>query len=655
MEKYVIGIDLGGTQIKIGIVDNKGNVISNIESIPTQVEKGPGEAIDRVCNHISYMIEKTGIKKSNLLGIGIASPGPIDLKNGKILSASNLPSWENYPIRKRFINNLGLPAVLDKDSNAAILGEYCFGVAKGYQNVVCLTLGTGIGGSVIVNGRILHGADGVAGELGHITIVPENGRKCGCNNEGCLEAYVGTQGIISRTLEKLKQDSNSLLKKYIEINNTLSPEDIYETALAGDHTARFIWEETGRYLGIALAGFINIFNPEIVVLCGGISRAECFLIPSIQQELEKRAFKKSAKRIQLKVSELGGAAGVIGAASIFLTQNKVKRKKSKRKALPSLQKKYILSIHIGATGTRMAILDISNNEISISSKVSLTEQGKDRNEIIQIVREQARDVIKTSGIRKSEILGTGITTPGPLDIHTKVIYDPPHLEWAYITVEREFNKYLPKPIYIDKDADAAALAELQFGKGRNVKNFLCVEICTGIGAGIIINNEIYRGSTGLAGEIGHQTIVDNGLLCQCGKKGCLESYASGIAIIERMKEHIINGETKLSFTGNDISYMDICNAADKGDKLSIHLLEQMGKYMGIGIANVINIFNPSKIIISGRLVKAYKHFISNMQKEIENRTFHAALPISIEATDFGENADLIGAAATFLYQINYKE
>jgi glucokinase len=653
MKKYIIGIDVGGTFVKTGIVRLDGTITGKILTIPTYPKDGPDATIERVCNAIEEVIIEKEIERSEIMGVGVGLPGLLDLKNGVILILPNLRGWDGYALKDKIFKRLNLPTYLDNDANAAALGEHLFGEGRGYKNVICLTLGTGIGGGVIVDGNILHGVNGAAGELGHITIVSENGRKCGCGNEGCIEAYAGTTGIIQRTLAEIKQHPDSELNKLGDIEKELTPKIIYDAAFSGDYFAGYILKETGRYLGIAISNFINIFNPEIIVLSGGISRAKEFLLPSIKKEVEARAFELPAKSAQITTSQLGEATGVIGAAGVFLSANKLLPKMHQDEIPVISEKRFVLGIHIGATGTRTALVSIEDDKVKILKATPLLPQGKNGKEIIDIVCSQTNQILANEEIDKQKILGTGMSTPAPLNVESKYIFRPPNLSWANVDIKEVFGKYLPQPIFIDNDADANALAELRFGKGKGVKNFLCITLCTGIGAGIIINGDIYRGSAGLAGEVGHQTIDYDGTRCECGNRGCLESLASGNAIVRIMKQRIDQGITTSLITKKDsLTYLDICDAADEGDEVSKELLADIGKWLGIGIANALNILNPDKLIISGKLSRAHKYFKSRLIKEARERAFERTLNIvnPFDITEFGNNVDLIAAASTFIHQ-----
>jgi glucokinase len=315
-----------------------------------------------------------------------------------------------------------------------------------------------------------------------------------------------------------------------------------------------------------------------------------------------------------------------------------------------MEKRLILGIHIGSTGTEAALVEIDNSKYKVIKKSEHKPQGQNKKAIVNGVRDVVNEVIQDQP--EDQIEGTGISTAGPVDNQKKFVHDPPNIKWANVDIESEFGIILPNPIFVDNDADAAALAEMQFGKGKNVDNFVCLMLCTGIGSGIIINRNIYRGYACLAGEVGHQTIDYNGALCNCGNHGCLEAYASGWAIVKKMNEIIEHGvSTSLAPKFNELSYQDICQAADNSDRVSVNVLRESGKYLGIGIANALNILAPDKIIITGKLSMGYKHFKDTLEEEIRIRAFPIAskiLPTVI--TSFGDDMDVLAATATYLFQ-----
>lgn len=292
--KYIIGVDLGGTNTKVGLVTLKGKIVKKTE-IKTEKKKGS----DFIINNILNSVKK--VKKGHVLGIGIGSPGPLDYKKGTITRTVNLP-FKNIPLRKIVHDKFNLPTYLDNDANCFTLGECLFGAAKGHENVVGLTLGTGIGGGIVINKRLYHGR-GNAAELGHMTI-DFRGPKSRCGNNGCIETHAAARGILSRS-------------KGLNVDSTL---DVYKLALNGNKKAQKVFFEIGEFLGIAITNLIYTFDPDIIVLGGKISESWRYFSKSMSKTLKKRYFGKPCKVVKTK---LGREAGILGAAALVLENKKL--------------------------------------------------------------------------------------------------------------------------------------------------------------------------------------------------------------------------------------------------------------------------------------------------------------------------------------------
>ena len=644
--KLIIGIDIGGTKTKIGFVDLHGNVISLLQ-IKTPISEKAQDGVQHICQSVSRFQEEKNIEHKDIMGIGIGIPGLLDIKTGTLITSPNIPDWNNSPLKKYFQQYLSFPLVLENDANAMTMGEFYFGQGKKYSNIICLTLGTGIGGGVVVDGKLLKGADGVAGELGHITVVQEKGLPCGCGSRGCLEAYAGAIGIVERTKKSLRDFPNSSLAKHCR-KKKITPKIIFNHANEKDDLARRILAETGRYLGIAIANLINIFNPECMILGGGVAGAHTFLLPEIQKEIDNRAFKLPAHTVVIEISKMGNKAGVLGAAGAFIGEQNIKDfYDCNQIKVPEITSS-VLAIHIGALGTTAGVVTFKNDRLMVKTKTPIVAQGHNKEEIIRIVKKQAETLLCQSDFPKSNIMGTGISVAAPVRIDTKLITYPPHLNIKDINAERAFQNTLISPLFIDNDANALALSELMYGKGRDYKNFTCITLCTGIGAGIVIDGKLNRGYGFLAGEIGHQTIdyADPLFRCACGQQGCLECYASGHFIVTKMKQKIANGETTAFKVREDFTYLEVAEMANNGDEEALDIFGEMGRYLGIGISNLVKLIQPELIIISGRLSTSYTLFKTTFQNELEARH----ITTHIEVTDFKEDADIIGAAASFLHQ-----
>jgi glucokinase len=311
MSQY-FAIDMGGTNIKLGIIDDAGEIIVK-KSIPTQPEMGSQNILNRIEENIRKTLKENDFSLEDIEGIGVCCPGPMDPEKGIIFDMPNVPGWKDFPIldemQKRFP---GVKILVDNDANAAALGEWWIDCNRESSNLVFYTLGTGVGGGLILDGKLFHGSTGVAAELGHVTILPD-GPFCGCGNRGCLEALASGTAIVRSAENMLKKFPESLLAKSEE----LTPEIIYNAAKQGDKLSKIIYNRIGIYLGIAIAGIINILNPDTVVLGGGIAAAHEFFLPALKDEVKERAFESHHQTAEIKISSLGSYAGLIGAAALI--------------------------------------------------------------------------------------------------------------------------------------------------------------------------------------------------------------------------------------------------------------------------------------------------------------------------------------------------
>lgn len=316
MEKVVIGVDLGGTNIRAGIVDRNGSVSSKIEG-STSVQDGKDIVIERLVEELKALQNEARTFSREVSTIGIGAPGIISIEKGIIALSPNLPDWIDVPLRDIVRDGIGIPVVLENDANAWAFGEKWVGAGKEFQDFILITLGTGVGGGIIHGGEILHGADGMAGEIGHMTVNPD-GPKCVCGNSGCLEVYASARGIVDRTIEAIESGGETRLKEITEGNfYKISSEIVYQVAKDGDSLARDIMREMGRYLGIGIANLINIFNPEAVIIGGGVKEAWDLFIESAKREIQKRAFSIPVERAKIVQSSLS-EGGLIGAAGIAM-------------------------------------------------------------------------------------------------------------------------------------------------------------------------------------------------------------------------------------------------------------------------------------------------------------------------------------------------
>jgi glucokinase len=317
MEKnIVIGVDLGGTRIKLGAVNQKGEIIKDI-NIASNAEKGPVTVISNIVAGCKELINCGEFPDSSVRGIGIGSPGSIDLDGGTVKYPPNLPNWGVVRLGEEVSKGLGGMLVeVENDANAAVAGESKFGAGKNHSNFFMLTLGTGVGGGIIIDNKIFRGVTGAGGELGHVSI-DYNGIPCKCGNIGCVEAYVGQRYFSESTAEKLKNNPNSKIYELINGDySKLDPFMIFKAADAGDEFAIKALADYGFYVGVAIANFINIFDFELVVIGGGIAAAWDFIFNSMKKTAGERVLSVHRDKFKIVPAELGNKAGILGAAAL---------------------------------------------------------------------------------------------------------------------------------------------------------------------------------------------------------------------------------------------------------------------------------------------------------------------------------------------------
>ncbi|MEO7218625.1 MAG: ROK family protein [Gemmatimonadaceae bacterium] len=319
-EQYIIGVDLGGTNLSVGAMPIDGSREIGLRTLPTHAELGANAVSDRIAEMIEGVVtelkNETGAKREDVMGVGIGSPGPLDRERGVVIFTPNL-GWRDYPLRDEISKRVNMRATLDNDANCATLGEFWRGAARGGRDVIGMTLGTGIGGGLVLDGRLYHGVSDAAGEIGH-TSIETNGRRCKCGNYGCLEAYCSGPAIAERAREAFDGEVSPILDALIEGDLArINAHVVYEAARRGDIIAREVVRDTARFLGTGVANLINIFNPDTVVLAGGVTQAGEALMLPLQAEVKRRAFKVSVDACKIVLGSLPMSAGVVGAVATF--------------------------------------------------------------------------------------------------------------------------------------------------------------------------------------------------------------------------------------------------------------------------------------------------------------------------------------------------
>lgn len=321
--RYIVGVDLGGTNIVVGALPEDGSKQLGVRSEPTHAERGADAVVDRIVSLVAQTISDVsstqGAKLQDFLGVGIGAPGPLDRERGIVVVAPNL-GWSNFPLRDAISDRIRLPATLDNDANCATFGEWWCGAAQGARNVVGITIGTGIGGGLVFDGRLYHGSSDVAGEIGHTTI-DSTGRYCRCGNYGCLEAYASGPAIALRAREALERDEVSMLHKMVSGHlEQLTAATVYEAAKRGDSLAMEVVRDTAKFLGTGVANLLNVLNPDVVVITGGVTAAGDRLFEPLRAEVKRRAFRPAVEACRILPGSLEGTAGVVGAVATFKQQ-----------------------------------------------------------------------------------------------------------------------------------------------------------------------------------------------------------------------------------------------------------------------------------------------------------------------------------------------
>jgi glucokinase len=331
MSNFAIGVDLGGTNLRIAAVDEQGRLMEKV-TLGTKTVLGRDHVLNDMCEAIRHASDKYK-GAGELLGVGIGVPGIIDMQTGMMRESPNLPGWADYPVRSEIEKRLGAPVILENDANVAALGEKWLGAGRHVGDMAMLTLGTGVGGGLVLGGKIWHGMTGMAGELGHTTVDP-NGVTCGCGNRGCLEQYASATAVKRMAMEAISSGEAPELAYAMNRNPEFSAKMVYELAEQGDEPARQIFQKVGQALGVVLANLVNTFNLRMYVIGGGVASAWKAFAPTMLEEVRKRSFVyvattpadtqgKTWQTTVITQAQLGSDAGLIGAARLPMIANGV--------------------------------------------------------------------------------------------------------------------------------------------------------------------------------------------------------------------------------------------------------------------------------------------------------------------------------------------
>ena len=299
MKKFVLGVDVGGTNIKFGLVNPSGKVIVRNSLVTKTFIRDQKKLIQAMVDALVDLMAREHLPVRRIAGIGVGLPGIVDTKQGMVRFLPNIPGWRDVPLEKILRKKLDVPVFIENDVNMITLGEWRFGAGRGIKNLVCVTLGTGVGGGLIMDNKLYHGEGFAAGEIGHIPI-NEKGPHCSCGGFGCLESYVGNKHLVKRAGEIMNKQEMAL-------------EEMFRLANAGNRKALKFWEETATHIGNGLVGVVNLLNPQRIVIGGGVANNHKFLFKTIQDIIRKRAMPTQAAMVEILRAKLGNDAGIIGA------------------------------------------------------------------------------------------------------------------------------------------------------------------------------------------------------------------------------------------------------------------------------------------------------------------------------------------------------
>ncbi|MGA2265741.1 MAG: ROK family protein [Phycisphaerae bacterium] len=314
MAKRCLGIDLGGTFIKFGLL-TEDRTLGGTLQLPTPPGGGGDRVIAQMADGAKRLMESAGLKRRDVVAAGVGAPGPADFAAGVILAMPNISGMENVPLARSLCEAIGVPVVLENDANAAAYGEYCCGAGVGCRNLVLLTLGTGVGSGIIVEGEVLHGSHDAGGEIGHMIVQP-GGEPCGCGQQGCLERYSSAVHMAGRARRMIEEGKTGALADVLRRHGVLDATDILATRKAGDALAAEVWDQGAYYLAVACVNICRVLDPDKIILAGGLAGAGDELLAPVAAHFRRLHWSLTPPRTQIALSALGGEAGVIGAAAV---------------------------------------------------------------------------------------------------------------------------------------------------------------------------------------------------------------------------------------------------------------------------------------------------------------------------------------------------
>jgi glucokinase len=317
MKKHVVGIDIGGTKLATVVADGKGNILSKVRR-PTRADKGPEYAIQLLFEMVYETISQAGLEQKSISAIGVSCGGPLDTKTGIVYSPPNLPGWDAFPLKARLESEFKVATTIENDANASALAEYRFGGGRGYDAILYMTMSTGIGGGIVINGKVYHGANDSAGEVGHQILLPD-GPLCGCGKRGCLEALCSGPAIARRAKEAIQKESHTAILGLADgCIEAVKSEHVLNAARQGDALALKLVDETAYYMGWGLANLVNILNPDIILLGTIAIAAGDLLLDPIRKTVSTFAMARPAEAVKIMPAQLGESLGDLAAIALVV-------------------------------------------------------------------------------------------------------------------------------------------------------------------------------------------------------------------------------------------------------------------------------------------------------------------------------------------------
>ena len=473
--------------------------------------------------------------------VGIGAAGFVDKARSVVIFAPNI-LWRDEPLRERVQAQVDLPVVVENDANAAAWAEFRFGAGEDVDDLVLLTVGTGIGGGIVLDGELYRGAYGVAAEVGHLRVVPQ-GVLCGCGNRGCWEQYASGRALVRDARELVQARGpgyEALAAASGGVAERVDGPTVTRLAREGDPASVALVAEVGRWLGEGLASLTAVLDPAVAVVGGGVAAAGDLLLgpmrTAFEAELTAHGYRPHARDPAGRARQRGrhrrcrrpgpAAARPLSGCGSY-------RRPSGTMASVPLLERLSIGIDIGGTRVKAGVVDPDGNVVDRTGRDTPTRSPTE-------VEDTIADIVRELRSRHT-VVGVGIGAAGFVDITRSTVLFSPHLAWRHEPLRDAVYRRIGLSVIVENDANAAAWAEFRFGAAQREDDLICITLGTGIGGAIMIGGLLYRGRHGMAGEFGHMQVVPQGHPCECGNLGCWEQYASGNALVRDARRLIDEG------------------------------------------------------------------------------------------------------------------